>query len=103
MTKRTKEPDLAVPTLHLLAASPDGFMTTSRLIRALEALLGPEGEDAEILANRADTKFSQIVRNMVSHRHSAGNIVFDGYADYDEARRGLTITQKGRDHLGKTY
>lgn len=102
MAKRTTEPDLLIPTLHLLAASPDGFMTTSRLIRALEALLGPEGEDAVILANRSDTKFSQIVRNMVSHRHSAGNIVFDGYAEYDEVRHGLKITQKGRDHLGKT-
>lgn len=93
---RISERDVLGPALDFLNDSPDGFMQTSDLIKALEDHFAPQGDDAEILENRADTRFSQIVRNIVSHRKSATNLIGAGYATYDRARRGLRITEKGR-------
>ena len=76
---------------------PQGALRSfGNLIRALEQRFNPEGEDAEILAGRSDTRFSQIVRNIVSHRDQAGNMINDGLAEYDGKLRGLRITEAGR-------
>ena len=96
---RIKERDTYLPTLQLLSEAEDGFLTTSDLIRGLEHHFAPSGEDAEILEGRADTRFSQIVRNLVSHRDNPGNLIKEGWADYSKTRRGLRITQEGRRHL----
>ena len=96
---RISEADLLIPTLRILAKQPNGRMTTSRLIVQLEAVLKPTGEDAEILEGRHDTHFSQIVRNMVSHKEVEGNIIAEGFAIHTGARRGLEITEAGRLHL----
>lgn len=96
---RIKERDTYIHVLEFLDDAPDGFMTTSDLKKALEMRLSPQGEDAEILANRGDTRFSQIVRNIVSHRDSPTNLVGAGWAEYDKKRRGLRITTAGRMHL----
>ena len=39
----------------------------------LEALFQSKGDDAEILSKRNDSRFSQIVRNMISHKTAPGN------------------------------
>lgn len=96
---RISERDLIGPALDFLDEKPDGFMTTSDLIAALEQRFMPEGEDAVILENRSDTRFTQIVRNMISHRKSPTNLIGAGYAEYDKVRRGLRITDKGRQFL----
>lgn len=96
---RIKEKDTYIPVLKLLNAAPDGFMKTADLIVQLEAWFKPEGEDAEILANRYDTKFSQIVRNIVSHRDAMTNLIGKGWAQYEKQRRGLRITTEGRRHV----
>ena len=93
---RIKERDTYVPILTLLDDSPDGFMKTADLIKALEMMFELKGEDAAILAHRSDTRFSQIVRNVVSHKASPTNLIGMGCADYDKAKRGLRITTKGR-------
>src|SRR5262245_168272 len=54
-------------SLNYWTMPPDGSMKTADLIHALENWFAPRGEDAEILAGRSDTRFSQIVRNVVSH------------------------------------
>lgn len=96
---RISEKDLLLPTLRVLAKQPGGACSTSKLIKLLEAEFQPDGEDAEILDNRDDTKFSQIVRNMVSHKDSANNIIHLGYVEH--FKNGLKITEAGRSHLGK--
>jgi transcriptional regulator with XRE-family HTH domain len=96
---RIKERDTYFVVLKLLAGAPDGFMKTADLITALEKWFAPEGEDAEILAGRSDTKFSQIVRNIVSHRTASTNLIGAGWAEYDRGKRGLRITQDGRSYL----
>ena len=95
-TARISEKDILGPALDYLDEAPGGFMTTADLIRALEDQLAPEGEDAEILKDRSDTRFSQIVRNIISHRKSPTNLIGAGYAIYDRVRRGLQITEKGK-------
>lgn len=96
---RIKERDTYVHVLEFLDDAPDGFMTTSDLIEALEMRLAPQGDDNAILAGRSDTRFSQIVRNIVSHREAPSNLIGAGFAEYDKKRRGLKITPEGRMHL----
>lgn len=67
MGKIYSEEDLIIPALFELYFNRDG-MTTSMLIKALTENLQPEGEDAEILFGRKDSRFSQKVRNLVSHK-----------------------------------
>jgi transcriptional regulator with XRE-family HTH domain len=93
---RISEKDILGPALDFLNDSSGGFMTTADLIRELEQHFAPEGEDAEILKDRSDTRFSQIVRNIVSHRKSPTNLIGSGYAVYDKERKGLRITDKGK-------
>lgn len=63
---RITEPDLILPALYVIYNQPD--VTTGELIVELRSIFNPAGEDAEILQGRNDDKFSQIVRNLVSHR-----------------------------------
>lgn len=100
---RLHEADLYVPTLRYLDSAPGGFAQTSDLIEHLETIFNISGEDAEILDGRSDTKFSQIVRNMISHRTSSTNFIKKGYAEYDSDRKGLQITVTGRSLLKQIY
>ena len=63
MSKRIAEKALILPALYLI--KENGSMNTSQIIKALTDALTPTGEDAEILAGRKDTKFSQKVRNLM--------------------------------------
>jgi hypothetical protein len=82
--------------LRLLDDAPDGFMKTADIIKALEMMIPLSAEDTEMLAGRSDTRFSQIVRNVVSHRTSPKNLIALGLADYDKVKRGMKITTSGR-------
>ena len=95
-TRRIREPELIIPTLILLATRPDGVATTRDIIRHMEDWFQPAGEDAEPLKGRADSRFSQIARNMISHRKDAGSFIRNGYAEYLGDLQGLRITDKGR-------
>lgn len=94
---RIRERDLIVPALRAAARRPDGFISTSDLIAELEKEFEPAGEDAEILDNRNDSKFSQIVRNLKSHKNNSTSMFKKGYAEEEED--GLRITDKGREFL----
>jgi hypothetical protein len=88
--QRIPEPELVIPTLELLYAAPDGEMLTSDIIAALVRQFRPEGEDNEILEGRADTKFTQKVRNLKSHK----TLLNAGLATHTP--RGFKITAAGR-------
>lgn len=96
---RIREKDLAVPALQAAAAKGSGFISTTDLIAALEDDFQPVGDDAEILEGRQDSKFSQIVRNLVSHRDSPTSIFAKGYAEYVDEEKGIRITDLGREFL----
>lgn len=96
---RVSESDLVLPSLRLMAERPNGFISTTDLIAELEQVFNPKGRDAQIIEGRSDTYFSQKVRNLISHRHSENSFIANGYAEYDDARRGLRITDDGRELL----
>jgi len=93
--ERISEREIILPTLFLISIRKG--VITSDLINELENLLQPSGEDTEILEGRSDTKFSQKVRNLVSHR----TLVNLGYADYERiSGNGLhEITREGQQYL----
>lgn len=93
------ESDLVLPALRFMAERKGGFIATSDLILELESLFNPTGKDAEIIAGRSDTHFSQKVRNLVSHK--TNNFIAHGYAEHDATRHGLRITDAGRDLIKK--
>ena len=99
MAARIQEKDLVIPALRAASESPNGEITTSRLIRALENEFQPEGVDAETLDGRNDTYFSQKVRNLISHRASSTSMFSLGYATYDAPSESIQITDQGRAFL----
>lgn len=96
-SKRITENELRVPALMAMAARADGYITTAELIDELAATYRPQGDDALLLEGRNDTRFSQIVRNLKSHKGSSTSIFSKGYAV--EERDGMRITERGRAYL----
>ena len=71
----------------------------TELIEEMESHFEPEGEDADIIEGRRDTKFSQKVRNLVSHRDAVSSMFSKGYAVYHADTESIQITGAGRDFL----
>jgi 5-methylcytosine-specific restriction enzyme A len=95
MENRILESDLRLPALYIIKSL--GGITTSDLSIKLRELLNPTGADLEILQNRNDDHFSQIVRNLTA---SARTFVKDGYIQREESKNSiLKITQKGENYL----
>ncbi len=82
------ERDLIIPALRIIEKSDS--ITTTDLIKALQAELRPEGDDAKILFGRNDSRFSQKVRNLISHKSLCPQ-----YADYDANNHTLRINDNG--------
>ena len=93
------ERDLILPALEIISRQPG--IATSSLIKELEKKLEPDDEDLEILKNRSDTKFSQKVRNLVSHH----TIDQSGLGYVFSIQKGKnwyhTITNVGKEYLDK--
>lgn len=94
MAGRISERELAIPALMIADNRPNGYVSTTDLIVELTEWFQPEGEDAEILEGRNDTKFSQKVRNLIPHRGGQRTIFSLGYAEY--TGDGIRITSVGR-------
>ncbi|MCZ6608162.1 MAG: hypothetical protein O7A64_10905 [Alphaproteobacteria bacterium] len=90
MTGRIPENALVVPALECMYDTPTGAILTKDLIARLTDIFEPEGEDVEILEGRQDTKFSQKVRNLKSHK----TLKNAGLAEHTP--RGFRVTQTGR-------
>lgn len=91
------ERDMILPALDIIDRTPG--ISTADLIIELEQVLKPSGGDLKILAGRSDSKFSQKVRNLVSH-HTIDQAGL-GYITSEQVGRNWfhTITQAGRDYL----
>lgn len=93
---RIEEKALILPSLYIIKQK--GEATTSDLIKELTRLFRPTGEDAKILDGRKDTKFSQKVRNLVSHRSSNG---MDDFTKFNNST--YTLSSKGEKYLNANY
>lgn len=90
MAGRIPENALVIPALECMYDTPNGAILTKDLIARLTDIFEPEGEDVEVLEGRQDTKFSQKVRNLKSHK----TLKKAGLADH--TARGFRITRTGR-------
>jgi 5-methylcytosine-specific restriction enzyme A len=97
---RISERDLILPSL-LCIEKNNRTITTTELIQKLRDLLHPNGEDLSILKDRSDDKFSQKVRNLVSHK----TLEKLGFATYEKLSNVglLTITTEGVDFLREKF
>jgi len=95
--ERISERELILPALFLIDLRRG--IATSDLIEELADLMHPSGEDAEILDGRSDTKFSQKVRNLVSHN----TLERLGYATYQRIQQNglFQITDNGKRYLSE--
>lgn len=87
------EEELIDPTLYELYNHRDG-LTTGQLIKVLTEVLAPSGDDLRILFGRKDTRFSQKVRNLISHKS-----IYPKYADYNHQSSLLRINENGEKRL----
>lgn len=93
MPSRIKESDLTDPALAVIREQPKGEISTTRLISELRKVVKLSPDDEELLEGRKDDHFSQIVRNIKSHKESPGNLLAEGYLE--SIPRGFRITEAG--------
>ena len=87
------ENEIIVPALLAMYNSPNNEIQTSKLIIAIANNFNLDSQDLSPLLNRQDEKFTQIVRNLKSHK----TLKDLGYAE--EIDGGFRILQKGIDWL----
>ena len=87
------ENELIVPALRAMFNSPNFEIQTSDLIDEIANQFTLDGHDLAPLMNRNDEKFTQIVRNLKSHK----TLRDLGYAE--EIEGGFRITRVGIDWL----
>jgi len=86
--------DLWKYALLVMVQQPNMEISTSDLIYELPKYIQiPDGAE-QTNSSRGDSKFSQIVRNLKSHKDSATNFIRLGYAE--AIPRGFRATEKGR-------
>ena len=92
-TNRISEADLTDPALMIVRDQPSGKITTTKLIAELRKVMKLGPADEELLEGRHDDHFSQIVRNIKSHKGMPGNLLTEGYLE--SVPRGFAITEAG--------
>jgi hypothetical protein len=89
--------DLWKFALLVMATKPDGAISTSELIAELPNYIRVPDNSQEVLTGRKDSKFSQIVRNLKSHKTAKTNFIYQGYAE--DVDGGFRITPKGHEFV----
>lgn len=70
------ETEIIPVVLQIIKENP-GIVTSDIISKAMDRM-NPSGDDLTILLNRSDTKFSQKVRNIKSHRSLQGKVRTEG-------------------------
>jgi 5-methylcytosine-specific restriction enzyme A len=94
---RISEPELILPALYIISQHPG--ITTTDLSIELREIFNPSGEDAEILRGRNDDKFSQIVRNLVSHHTLDQRLGFTILDTSERANSAHVLSEQGLKYL----
>jgi hypothetical protein len=96
--QRTSEFEISKAVLRILATMPNGEATTLQLKRRVREEVKLTDDDRKPSDTRdGEEMWEQIVRNIVSHKKVAGNIVYEGFAN-SPSRGKLRITASGREH-----
>jgi hypothetical protein len=89
---------MSIAVLRILADSPDGEASIRKLKKQIPDYVRlSEGDLKASLTRRGEALWEQIVRNIVSHKKVAGNLIAEGYVEHRP--RHLKITKQGRAHL----
>jgi hypothetical protein len=72
-------------------------ITTSDLINTMPSYVNLSGDHMATNESRNYSKFSQIARNLKSHKVSKSNFIYQGYAD--DVRGGFKIADKGMEFV----
>lgn len=72
---------------------PEGEISTSDMTAEMPDYVHLSEEHASANASRKDSKFSQIVRNLKSHKTTKTNFIYPGYGQ--DVPGGFKITRKG--------
>lgn len=100
--QRTREPNIVAIDLRsdlwkyallIMSVQPDRQITTTALIAELPKYIRIDDEQAEPNSSRKDSRFSQIVRNLKSHKTSSTNFIHRGFAE--DVPGGFSITDRG--------
>lgn len=94
--KRVKESEIVKPALKIIKDNPG--INTSKLIEELQKVIELYPGDKEILRGRNDTKFSQIVRNLISHKENNrfGKCIYDRQ---EGRNKGFYINENGENEI----
>lgn len=76
---RIGEHDIRNAVLAIISTEPNKEITTTKLIAELRKVVPLGPKDEEQLDGRNDDRFSQIVRNIKSHKDQPGNLIYDGH------------------------
>ncbi len=91
MADRIQENELQLPALYVIYLN--GKANTTQIKKVLTDVFNPQGGDAEILAGRNDTKFTQIVRNLMGSHYETNGM--KTYTTKD-SNSSFVLTDKGR-------
>lgn len=89
--------DLWKYALLIMSSHQNGEIATRELIESLPNFVVLKDEHLSTNESRKDSKFSQIVRNLKSHKTSKSNFIYQGYAQ--DIRGGFKITDKGMEFV----
>jgi hypothetical protein len=93
--------DLWKYALLIMSVRPGGEISTSDLIDEMPKYVALSDEHTAANESRKDSKFSQIVRNLKSHRSTKTNFIYQGYAQ--DIPGGFRITRKGLDFVREYF
>lgn len=85
--------DLWKYALLIMSIQPNGEIATATLIDKLPEYIALSDKHLATNKNRRDSKFSQRVRNLKSHKTSKSNFIYKGYAE--AIKGGFRITPRG--------
>lgn len=93
--------DLWKYALLIMSLRQNGEITTRELIEAIPNFVRLSDEHMATNESRKDSKYSQIVRNLKSHKTSKSNFIYRGYAQ--DIRGGFKITDKGMEFVSSYF
>jgi hypothetical protein len=85
--------DLWKYALLIMSVAPNGEISTTDMIAKMPDYIKLSDDHLAANSSRKDSKFSQIVRNLKSHKTSKNNLIYQGYAE--DIKGGFKITAKG--------
>ena len=99
---RVTEEQVGIAVLQILANRPTGEATIAILQHELPDHLGLSDADRTQSITRPNEEiWEQQVRNLISHRTTEGNIIYERLADYIPDSHSIRITDAGRAHFMK--